>query len=433
MRKLTFILTLLLLSAFVLEFSLNIRVSNIDGLSLKNLAIYMLILLMIIGNSVLGEPIIARGPVTVPAIAFILYCTLSLLLTGFFNLVPGYSVSQELRWFKSAMDPYILLTIYFSLIKDEKTIKRLLFLLITVYVVFLAITLLGSFNLLSVGRVYINDKLGRTRGAFSEWNQYPLYLSVFFPLLITYFRQSARNIVKMMVGCILLIAAYEILLSGSRGGLICLATALGAYYLLESRQRLIKKLVGVTIVYVCAVVALIIISYLLPEGSADILLSKITGKFFQEHNVHMEYTSGRFGLWTAALPEFFRSPIFGTGWRSFIPLFGGNSHNDFLLYLVTTGVIGVSLYVWVFMRMIKAVSRYRSVDTDNRSLYNAFIAGIVAYLAGSFLVNVYTPAYFVFMYAAVMVKLGLVVQQGSVSVEVPVSSENRVLVRGRRN
>ena len=38
----------LLLAAFVLEFSLNVRISTIPGLSLKNLAIYGLLFAMII-------------------------------------------------------------------------------------------------------------------------------------------------------------------------------------------------------------------------------------------------------------------------------------------------------------------------------------------------------------------------------------------------
>lgn len=431
MRKLTIILTLFLLCAFVLEFSLNIRVSNIDGLSLKNLSIYLLILLMLIGNSFIGKPILPRGPVTVPALAFVSYCTLSLLLTGYFDLLPGYSIMQELRWFKSAMDPYILLVLFYSLADDEKTIKTLLMLLVGVYTVFLVITLLSSFGLVSVERVYINEKLGRTRGAFSEWNQYPLYLSVFVPLLIAYFRQSTRLPARVVSGGLLLVAIYEMLLSGSRGGLVCLATALGAYYLLESRKTFVKKVAGVTGVYAVLLLALVIISLLLPEGSADILLSKITGRFFEEHSVHMEYTSGRLGLWTASFPEFIRNPLFGTGWRTFVPLFGGNSHNDFLLYLVTTGLVGLGLFVWVFVRIIKTALRHRTEDAGNRYLYNAFLAGMFAYLAGSFLVNVYTPAYFVFIYAALMVKLGYVSRRAVIAEQAPAAINGRILAARR--
>lgn len=433
MRKLTVILTFFMLVAFVLEFSLNVRLSNIQGLSLKNVAIYLLILLLLVGNSLGGRPIIARGPLTAPAIAFVAYCTVSLLLTGAFNLVPGYSVTQELLFFKSAMDPYILLVIFYSLVDDEKTAKTLLLLLVGVYAVFLAITLLGSFNIVSIKRVYINEKLGRTRGAFSEWNQYPLYLAVFIPLLIAYFRQAASRFGKAVFGGLLVVAAYVMLLAGSRGGLVSLAVALGAYYMLESRQQFARKLIGVFGVYAVAILALFAIGYLLPEGSAEGLLGKITGKFFEEHNVKMDYSSGRLGIWEASLTAFIYSPVFGTGWRSFIPLFGGNSHNDFLLYLVTTGVIGFGLFVWVFARMFKAAFRHRRADPRHRHLYHAFIAGLAAYMMGSFLVNIYTPAFFVFMYAALIVRLGYVAR---VAEAAPVEEERdlpggRILSRAR--
>lgn len=432
MRNLTILLTLFLLAAFVLEFSLNIRVTEFQGLSLKNLGMYLLILLMLLGNSMRGKPIIAQGPVTVPAILFVAYCATSLVLTGMFNLVPGYSTTQELLWFKSAMDPYILLVLFYSLAHDEKTVKTLLLMLVGVYTVFLLITLLGSFNIVSIGRVYINEKLGRTRGAFSEWNQYPLYLAVFIPLLISYYRHAGERLHKLIFGGILLVALYVMLLAGSRGGLVALAAALGVYYMLESKQPFFKKLIGVTGVYIAAIALLMIIGYLLPEGSAEGLMGKITGKFFREHNVHIDYSSGRLGIWEVSLGAFIKNPLFGTGWRSFIPLFGGNSHNDFLLYLVTTGVIGFGLFVWVFQRMVKSALQYRHKDVRNRHLYHAFVAGMAAYLTGSFLVNIYTPAYFVFMYAALIVRLGYVSEQEEVVMKpAPEVIPRRVIERTR--
>lgn len=439
MRKLTISLFFLLLCAFVLEFSLNVRLSMIEGLSFKNVAIYGLVLLTLVGNAMSGRPIIAPSPVTLPTIAFVAYCGISLLLTGMFKPVAGYSMMQEMLFFKAAIDPYVLLVVLISLLQDEKTVKTLLYMLVGILVVFLLITLLGSFNIISVGRVYINESVGRSRGAFSEWNQYPLYVASFLPLVIALLMRSRSSVGKMFYSIVLLLSGYNMLLTGSRGGLVSLIAGLGAYYLLASRRALGGKIAGVFGVYIALLVLMVALYYLLPQGIADNLLSKITGKFFETHNTATDYSSGRVGLWETSISAFLSSPIFGTGWRTFIPLFGGNSHNDYLLYLVTMGVLGLYMFVFVFVRMFKAALQHRQRNPENRYLYNSFIGGLAAYMTGSFLVNVYTPAYFLFIYAALIVRLGYVAQH--VQAAQPVAdaqvtnrifnARSRSLIRGR--
>lgn len=423
MRKLTVFLFLLLLVSFVLEFSLNFRLSSIEGLSFKNISIYGLILLTLVGNVVSGRRIIASGPVTMPSIMFVVYCMISLFLTGLFEAVPRYSIAQELLIFKAAMDPYVLLVMFYSLLHDERTTKTLLHMLVGILIVFLLITLLGSFNIISVERVYINEHLGRTRGAFAEWNQFSLYVVTFMPLVTALMLAARSKPGKLFYAIVLMFCGYVVLLTGSRGGLVSLVAGVGAHYLLTSRKALGMKIVGAIGVYVVLLIGLIVLYYLLPENSAEGLLSKITGKFFETQNTETDYSSGRIGLWEAAWAGFLASPIYGTGWRTFIPLFGSNTHNDYLLYLVTTGVIGLYLFVLVFVRMIKTAFRHRVRDTANRHLYNAFIAGIAAYMMGSFLVNVFTPAYFVFIYAALILRLGFVAQQ----VRVPIEGSRKVV------
>lgn len=418
MRKLTILLFFLLLCAFVLEFSLNVRMSTFAGLSFKNLAIYSLVLLMLAGNAINRRPIIASGPVTLPAVAFVSYCTISLFLTGMFEAVRGYSLGEELLYFKAAMDPYVLLIVVFSLVHDERTIKTMLHLLVLLLLVFLLITVLGSFNIVSIERVYLAEASGRTRGAFSEWNNYPLYVVTFMPLVAAQMLSARSSVRKVFFATVLMLCGYNVLLAGSRGGLVSLAAGIGVYYLVASRKSLGAKLAGAIGMYLVVLVGMVALYYLLPETSAEIFLSKISGAYFDSGKTQTDYSSGRLGLWESSWAGFLSSPIVGTGWRTFVPLFGGNSHNDYLLYLVTTGIVGLYLFVLVFVRMLKTAYRHSLSDPNNRRFYYSFLAGFAAYMTGSFLVNVYTPAYFVFIYAALVLKLGFVAKHAQVSADV---------------
>jgi len=250
MRQSVNILFWLLLTAFVLEFSLDIRISNIPGFSLKNIVIYGLILALFVVNRSLQKPIIGRNKVNIPIVLFVLYCFASLVATAMFKVVPGYSMTGELILLKSYMDPYILFIITYSLLHDERSIKNLLLALVVVMGAFLMITVLSSFDIVAVRRAAVDDRWGRTGGAIAEANQFAAYLVAFVPLLGAFIITAKSKLVKMLLCGMLLVALYVLLLTGSRGGLVSLFVALGIYYLLYSRHALPKSLMNLAMVYV---------------------------------------------------------------------------------------------------------------------------------------------------------------------------------------
>lgn len=421
----------LLLAVFVLEFSLGVSISNMPGLSLKNILIYGLLLALFIVNHSLNKPIIGRNRVNMPIVLFILYCLASLLTTAMFKVVPDYATTRELILFKSYMDPYILFIVAYSVLHDERSIKSLLLALVVTMAVFVAITVLSSFGILSVQRVTVDERWGRTSGAFAEANQFAAYLVAFLPLLGAFMITAKSKLIRAVLAGILLAALYVLLLSGSRGGLLALFIGAGVYYLLYSRHALPKSVMNLTMVYVAVLLVLVLVFFTLPEQTAHGLVLKLSGKFTDV--AETDYSSGRLETWGKALKLFMHSPLFGTGWRTFIPLIGWNSHSDYVLFLVTTGVVGLYLFVLIYVRTLNSAMECRRLDPGNRHFYNAFIAGFVPFMVAMVFVNIYNPSYFVLLYAALVLKLGMLrkpdqeqVKEGVVE---PAPAAHRILRR----
>jgi len=404
MARLINVLFSLLLLAFVIEFSLNLNMSLIPGFSLKNIAMYSLLLVMLVANPAMNKPLISRNRVNIPIILFLVYGLATVFMAALLHTVPNYSLGGELILFKSYMDPYVLFVVVCSAVHDEKSINNLLFALIGVLLIFLGITLLSSFGLISVGRVTVDERWGRTTGAFSEPNQFAAYVVMFVPLLAAFFQRTQSKMMEGFYVLSIIAAIYVVLMTGSRGGIVALVVAVGAYYLLSTKERFAKSLMKLVGVYAGLLLVLIVISFLLPAETVDGLISKITGDF--ENEVATDYSSGRFTIWGLALERFLQSPLFGTGWNTFVRLFGGNSHNDYVLFLVTTGIIGFSLYLLVYTRLLTSAMQFRRNSTANQSLYNAYIAGLVSVLVAMMFVNIYNPSYFILMYSALIIKLG---------------------------
>lgn len=423
----------MLLAAFVLEFSLGVHISDIPGFSLKNIVIYILITASFLVNFALGKPLIGRNSVNMPIVLFVLYCLASLVATAMLKVVPGYSMYGEFIFFKNYMDPYILFIITYSILHDEQSIKNLLAALVAVMVVFVAITILSSFNILSVGRVTIDERWGRTSGAFAEANQFAAYLVTFIPLLGAFIISSTSKLVRIALVTALLMVLYVLLLSGSRGGLVALLVAVGVYYLLHSRQALMKSLMNLTMVYVAGLFVLALVFLALPEQTTEGLMLKLSGRFTDV--TETDYSSGRFGTWMLALELFLQSPLVGTGWRTFVPLIGWNSHNDYILFLVTTGVIGFYLFVLINVRILRSALRLRRLDPMHRHFFNAFISGFSAFMVAMFFVNIYSPMFFVLIYAAAILKLGALpgnVKQAVAGSHVATTAVSGNLLRRRR-
>jgi len=144
MKYIRILIILLFFGAITLDFGIGKSISNLPGLSLKNITLYLLIVTILTGNVLERIPILGKNDLNIPVFLFIFYCLASMIITFAFKTVPNYSILRQMIFFKSYMDAFILLIIFFNAIHDINSIKVALLSLLAVYFTINLLTIFGS-------------------------------------------------------------------------------------------------------------------------------------------------------------------------------------------------------------------------------------------------------------------------------------------------
>lgn len=177
------------------------------------------------------------------------------------------------------------------------------------------------------------------------------------------------NIV-FMVGFIIQVIA--IFLTGSRGGLVALASGLLVYIFVKSKKKnrifvVLTFLIGIIITYFLSML-------LLPE--------ELFNRLFDFANY--SGGTGRIEHWIEALKQVMKRPIFGNGivgyFSFFKSLYGGEfaMHNSFLAVLFEVGIVGFTFFMVPILLGI-----YSSLKTKSAML----VAIIVSNMAAAFFLD----------------------------------------------
>lgn len=119
-----------------------------------------------------------------------------------------------------------------------------------------------------------------------------------------------------------------------------------------------------------AVAALVILTFLAtPLGAERIANASSSNVTTAEHGLPNSSLAWRIYKWQTLLPEWERSPIFGQGLGTTVTseatassrLAGSVPHNEFLRYLVETGVVGLVTLLWALGILMRALARRRRV------------------------------------------------------------------------
>ncbi len=169
---------------------------------------------------------------------------------------------------------------------------------------------------------------------------------------------SAYNVVtfgkyKLLNGAFCIAALYFTLMTGSRGALLA-EIAMFLLLIVINAIQTKKKLKYIIIISAVSLLCLCLFDYLLlflPEEVAQ----RFSAEFIQE-----EGTSARTEIWTALLGRFFNdnfiSILFGhgIGTSAFYNTFDDHvAHNAFIDILVGSGIIGLSVYLAIFVLSLK--------------------------------------------------------------------------------
>ncbi|KAF5033884.1 hypothetical protein DSECCO2_602010 [anaerobic digester metagenome] len=206
------------------------------------------------------------------------------------------------------------------------------------------------------------------------------YLGVFIYPLILY---TSDNFKKNQI--YILIIAVTVMITIKRGAILAflLTNIIFYFWSLISLFNLKKFVLG-----------MILIASVFFVGSYFILKQedRIEDRFSEEQMDinNPKAGSGRVGLYTNLYTEWIESDniIFGFGNQADSHRWGGNwrrthAHSDIFGYLYNFGLIGISLILIFYLKIIRFYMKYRRVDSENSAI-------IIAFLVALFLVNLYS-------------------------------------------
>jgi O-antigen ligase len=240
---------------------------------------------------------------------------------------------------------------------------------------------------------------GWVYGPYVNHNHYAGLMEMLTPIpLVISSSRHASSQDRWLAGCAAAIMGSSILLSGSRGGLIALATEMFLLTLVLVWQRSDSK----PIAGILAIAAVILVLFFwLGSSQLTERLSSIPAA----ENTEVS-TGTRLNLDRDALRMFAQRPLLGWGlgtfpvvypqFRSFYTdLYVDHAHNDYIQLLVETGVTGFCLTLWFLATAVsgsvRKISEYRFHANGRIGL--ACLLGITGILVHSFVdFNLEIPA-----------------------------------------
>jgi O-antigen ligase len=294
---------------------------------------------------------------------------------------------------KQWIEPWLLFFIFCNIINNNKILRSTITGLLIIMAVSIITMLLDVFNIATIGAIRTTHE-GRAAG-LAEPNQYAAVLVLFLPLMLSFLIIYKSLFLKTVSGFFCFITLIALICTGSRGGFIALGFSTLAYVYFLWQQGIIKKR---NIFVLCIIFSLgITFSFaVIPENFQKSLQNRLNPNFAEDV---ADYTSGRTKIWISGVQLFLDSPIYGHGIHTFKPLLidrfymHNESHNDYLMYLVEFGIIGllvfVIIYIQIFRYMLLCINN--SENTFHRLFYISYTCGLVGYVVCLFGVNLYNP------------------------------------------
>ena len=241
----------------------------------------------------------------------------------------------------------------------------------------------------------------RARGPFIDPDHFAGFLAIVFPLalagaLFPNLLTSRRAPLAFRIQCGLasFVIFLAILLSLSRGGWIALIvgtvvmSALAAPRGAASENQVsgLARIGGVRLAIVGIVVMLgASMIFIGPEARVDAVTR------VNEAGAQVDTIVGRIEAWKGGVALIHDFPFFGVGlggWpelfeRYQLPpwqvLFFAQAHNDYIQLLAETGIVGLALFAWLAVRIIrKVVAGAHSMEASAGPIFASLIGGIAA-------------------------------------------------------
>jgi len=415
--------------------------SQMKGLSLFNLNIYLLLIVWLLAI-VQKRKIFMPNNVNKYIVLMIFIVLMSIFVKILRYEIPNISIMNEILDFKRWLNPVLLFFILFNIIDEEKTCYRTLLGLCFLFAALILTQLFATFGITDYAAQAMAHH-GRA-GGFGAAGEYAITLVLFFPFVLSGSVLMKRSDL-FKTGCIILVflTLVGLVNAGSRNGAVSFLFSMVAYLLILKRKKIMgmRPIVFLIIAMLVAGTAAFVVSpsslkstvseRFNPSTSEDLddytsgrielwkngwklFKSTVSERFNPSTSEDLDdYTSGRIELWKNGWKLFVDSPLIGHGRNSYMILsqlrgypFCGAPHNEYLRYLAEHGLIGLIAFILIFFKIFQNI--WQSLETTTnpwkKQLYISYIAGLCGYMVGMFATNA-GPSLFIFwIYTAVIYK-----------------------------
>ena len=398
---------LLLITLFAILLSdimLGLGLTLAPGLSLKNAMLYVVFLVLIleftIGNS---DPLRETWGLSSAWLLLVSYAAFTWLVIILLGVHRGYGAFGGFIALKAQLiDLFLFLLVYMYAPKDSSKALNLLRWLITILVAVNIVTLLDVFNLPDLG-IITDREDGRLTGPVNEVNQYGAILIFIIPITAG-LALGSTGWLKLIFVAGALIAFVLLGLTVSRGSYLGLTVGgLLALYLVRHHVRREAILKGSLLIAITLIVVAAAIAYQNPEG--------FLAKFDFIGTSLDRASSGRIDFWRQALTMMSDWPysfVLGYGWDAYATLFlgYGDPHNTYLLYWFNLGIVGLGLYVFIVVWIVRySVTSLDSLSERLKPVIIGFIVGFLALHIALFFVGLYTSWLFIWAITGAVLRL----------------------------
>ncbi|MDP2775045.1 MAG: O-antigen ligase family protein [Nocardioides sp.] len=235
----------------------------------------------------------------------------------------------------------------------------------------------------------------RSLGYFQDANLYAGYLLVSLSVLIFLGTVSTPAVSSRWLPVQAVVILGGIVTTGSRGGMLSLALLVAfATLIINSAKLRLMVLAGIGVVTAAG-------WWLLANRDSGVTVLGLDRLFFASKTQAVE-DDPRVALWVRAIEKWLDAPIWGIGAGQF-ERFSGDvfrvakssglgyvTHNSFLFFLVSFGVIGFGLFAYLLWWIVRDL--YRAPHL-NRNAQHALASGIVVILSQMMTLNLQNLRY----------------------------------------
>jgi O-antigen ligase len=393
---------------FMLEQYFGMRM----GLSWQNLSLYGVIMIWFYRITITRK-LFQLNELSRFLIALVFIALASILIKFIILEKHELNLLSEIVSLKNWIEPWIFFFLIYNIIDDKETCKKAILGLNILMIVTILATVSDIFGYTDFGTAGDLTWEGRYAG-FAESNQYAAFLVLLLPLSMSsiFFQRNALNFGISSI--IVLLSLATLVATSSRGGILALffgVMVLGIF--LFKKKMINRNQIGIGIM---AAILLGFFSFIvLPQDVKDKFYERIDPDkseysiYATESSWHDRYSSGRTTLWLNILEIYIDSPIFGYGNDADHNQFKMSTHNDFLKYLFNYGIIGLLVYLMMYISIFRFIKNMfeRTSDAYSTRVYLSYLSGFSGYLMAMMFVNMFIPRLIFWVYTAIVYKYAL--------------------------